>query len=236
MISSPFLARKGARGMVEMVFQHPARKASGGAPGYEEEEALLRQGYSLVAGLDEVGRGPLAGPVMAGVVILPPYPQGRWVGLIRDSKQMTPTQRQEVLPYLQDEALGIETGAASHEEIDELGIVAATRLAMQRALDSLALRPQFLLLDAFPLPGVPIPQKPIVHGDSLCLSIAAASIVAKVTRDRFMVEQHALYPSYGFARNKGYPTQEHLDNLRALGPCPIHRFSFAPVAEWVASR
>lgn len=212
------------------------RKASGTAPTNEEEEALHSQGYSLVAGLDEVGRGPLAGPVVAGVVVLPPSPQGPWVGLIRDSKQMTPNQREAVLPYLHDEALGIETGAASHVEIDELGIVAATRLAMQRALDSLALRPQFLLLDAFPLPNVPIPQKPIIRGDSLCLSIAAASVIAKTTRDRFMVEQDALYPSYAFARNKGYATREHLHNLRALGPCPIHRYSFAPVTNWLAPR
>jgi ribonuclease HII len=207
------------------------RRRRAAAPTYREEASLLAQGCSLVAGLDEVGRGPLAGPVVAGVVILRPDPKGSWVRLIRDSKQMTPAQRSYVLPYLQKEALGIETGASSPQEIDEIGIVGATRLAMRRALDALALSPQFLLLDAFPLPGVGIPQKPIVHGDALCLSIAAASIVAKVTRDRLMVQQDTLYPSYGFARHKGYGTQEHLRRLRAIGPCAIHRYSFAPVAE-----
>ena len=212
------------------------RSDSRATPTYREEAHLLAQGCSLVAGLDEVGRGPLAGPVVAGVVILPPNPRGHWVKLVRDSKQMTPAQRNYVMPYLREKALGIETGESSSREIDELGIVRATRLAMQRALDGLALLPQFLLLDAFPLPDVHIPQKAIVHGDALCLSIAAASVVAKVTRDRFMEEQDALYPSYGFARHKGYATQEHLRKLRANGPCPIHRYSFAPVAGWRQGR
>ena len=206
------------------------------SPTFREEAALLGQGYSLVAGLDEAGRGPLAGPVVAGVAILPPNPDWPWIGLIRDSKQMTPSQRERALGYLQDAAVALEAGISSPKEIDELGIVAATRLAMQRALNSLALLPQFLLLDAFPLPGVGIPQKPIVHGDSLCLSIAAASVVAKVTRDSIMEEQDALYPRYGFAKHKGYPTREHLDNLRDHGPCLIHRYSFAPVREWEAAR
>ena len=206
------------------------------APSYEEEATLLAQGYSMVAGLDEVGRGPLAGPVVAGVAVLPPNLSGNWVGMVRDSKQMTPAQREHVLPYLRESALALEVGISSSQEIDDLGIVGATRLAMKRALDGLALTPQFLLLDAFPLPGVAIPQKPIVHGDALCLSIAAASVVAKVTRDRIMEEQDALFPSYGFARHKGYATREHLRNLRDHGPCPIHRRSFAPVRDWSPAR
>ena len=206
------------------------------APSYEEEATLLAQGYSMVAGLDEVGRGPLAGPVVAGVAVLPPNLSGNWVGMVRDSKQMTPAQREHVLPYLRESALALEVGISSSQEIDDLGIVGATRLAMKRALDGLALTPQFLLLDAFPLPGVAIPQKPIVHGDALCLSIAAASVVAKVTRDRIMEEQDALFPSYGFARHKGYATREHLRNLRDHGPCPIHRRSFAPVRDWGPAR
>lgn len=206
------------------------------APSYEEEATLLAQGYSMVAGLDEVGRGPLAGPVVAGVAVLPPNLSGSWVGMVRDSKQMTPAQREHVLPYLRESALALEVGISSSQEIDDLGIVGATRLAMKRALDGLALTPQFLLLDAFPLPGVAIPQKPIVHGDALCLSIAAASVVAKVTRDRIMEEQDALFPSYGFARHKGYATREHLRNLRDHGPCPIHRRSFAPVRDWGPAR
>lgn len=206
------------------------------APSYEEEATLLAQGYSMVAGLDEVGRGPLAGPVVAGVAVLPPNLSGSWVGMVRDSKQMTPAQREHVLPYLRESALALEVGISSSQEIDDLGIVGATRLAMKRALDGLALTPQFLLLDAFPLPGVAIPQKPIVHGDALCRSIAAASVVAKVTRDRIMEEQDALFPSYGFARHKGYATREHLRNLRDHGPCPIHRRSFAPVRDWGPAR
>ena len=205
-------------------------------PTYHEESTLRDKGYSLVAGMDEAGRGPLAGPVVAGVVILPPNPSGHWVRLLRDSKQMTRAQREYVLPYLEEIALGIGTGVSSPEEIDQKGIVPATRLAMRRALDSLALIPQYLLLDAFPLPGVKIPQKPIVHGDAVCFSIAAASVVAKVTRDRIMEEQDVSYPSYGFASHKGYGTPEHFAKLREQGPCPIHRYSFAPLRQWGAAR
>ena len=205
------------------------------APSYQEEAALLSQGYSLVAGLDEAGRGPLAGPVVAGVAVLPPNLKGQWVRLVRDSKQLTPAQREYVLPYLKDAARALEVGMSSAQEVDDLGIVSATHLAMKRALNSLALMPQYLLLDAFPLPGVGIPQKAIVHGDALCLSIAAASVVAKVTRDRIMEGHDDIYPSYGFARHKGYATREHLRNLRVHGPCPMHRYSFAPVREWRAA-
>ena len=195
----------------------------------------MGQGYSLIAGLDEAGRGPLAGPVVAGVAVLPPNLKGDWVKLVRDSKQLTPAQREYVLPYLQDASQALEVGMSSAQEVDDLGIVSATNLAMKRALNSLALMPQYLLLDAFPLPGVGIPQKAIVHGDALCLSIAAASVLAKVTRDRIMEGHDDKYPSYGFARHKGYATREHLRNLRAHGPCPIHRYSFAPVREWRAT-
>ena len=212
------------------------KKSARPRPTRHEEAVLLREGYALVAGLDEVGRGPLAGPVVAGVAILPPKLSGKWVGLVRDSKQMTRTERDHVLPYLREKAMALEVGICTSQEVDGLGIVGATRLAMKRALDSLALLPQFLLLDALDLPAVRIPQKPIIHGDALCLSIAAASVVAKVTRDRIMEEQDALYPAYGFARHKGYATGEHLRNLRAMGPCPIHRRSFAPVRDWVAGR
>ena len=211
-------------------------KTSKPTPTYVVEASLLTQGYSLLAGLDEVGRGPLAGPVLAGVAILPPNPKGRWVGLIRDSKQLTPAQREHVLPYLQDSALALEIGASSPQEIDQLGIVTATRLAMQRALSSLTLQPDFLLLDAFPLPEVPLPQRAIIRGDASCLSISAASIVAKVTRDRIMRDQDATYPGYGFAKHKGYGTPEHLQNLRQIGPCAIHRYSFAPIKTWADSQ
>ena len=209
----------------------PRRRTRRPRPNHKEETILLDQGFSLVAGLDEVGRGPLAGPVLAGVAVLPPRPRGRWVRMVRDSKQLTPKQRDRVMPYLRDAALALEVGACSPQEVDELGIAPATRLAMKRAVDALPFYPTFLLLDAFPLPEVLIPQKAIVKGDALCLSIAAASIVAKVTRDRIMRQQDVLYPGYGFAENKGYATGKHLANLRRLGPSPIHRYSFAPVRQ-----
>lgn len=205
-------------------------------PNNNEEIALLGQGYSLVAGLDEAGRGPVAGPVVAGVVILPRSLTGRWVQDIRDSKVMTRTQREDVFAHLDKEALGFQSGAASALEIDELGIVPATRLAMTRALNSLALMPQFLLLDAFPLPGIDIPQSAIIKGDATCLSIAAASVVAKVTRDRMMAEMDVQFPGYGFAKHKGYGTSEHMRSLEELGPCPIHRYSFAPIKGMGATR
>ena len=198
-------------------------------PSYREESALIEAGYTFVAGLDEVGRGPLAGPVVAGAAMLPANPRGRWVRLIRDSKQLTPAQREEAADILKEKALSMSTGVATHEEIDRIGIVAATNLAMARAINALPLQPQFLLLDAFPLPDVDIPQKAIVRGDALCLSIAAASIIAKVERDRVMVENDGRYPGYGFASHKGYASSYHLEALRDRGPSPIHRHSFAPV-------
>ena len=204
------------------------------APSYVEEATLIEAGYSLIAGIDEVGRGPLAGPVVASVVVLPPNPKGSWVRLVHDSKQITAAQREYVLPYLQDAALALEVGASSPQEVDELGIVAATRLAMVRAIGSLSLHPQFLLVDAMSLPDLQIPQKAIVHGDALCLSIAAASIAAKVARDDIMRSEDVAYPGYGFARHKGYGTKEHLRNLDRLGPCTIHRRSFAPVRKWIS--
>ncbi|MDA0770519.1 MAG: ribonuclease HII [SAR202 cluster bacterium Casp-Chloro-G4] len=204
----------------------PLKKNS---PTYKEEASLLGQGYSLIAGLDEVGRGPLAGPVVAGVAILAPNPRGKWLGLIRDSKQLSAAQREVALDHLREHALALEVGVCSSTEVDSIGIAPATRLAMSRALDALHLNPQFLLLDAFPLPEVALPQKAIVGGDSLCYSIAAASIVAKVTRDRMMTQADEVYPGYGFARHKGYGTRAHFDSLKSLGPCKIHRFSFAPI-------
>ena len=196
---------------------------------YDEEEALLNRGFSYVAGIDEVGRGPLAGPVVAGVVILPPRPQGTWLDGIRDSKALTPAQRERSYEAILGNAWASATGQASALEIDEIGIVPATALAMRRALDGLILMPQFLLIDAFPIPDVNIPQKAIVKGDALSLSIAAASIVAKVTRDRIMAEFDREYPEYGFAGHKGYGSAEHIRKIETLGPCPVHRYSFAPI-------
>ncbi len=184
----------------------------------------------MIAGLDEVGRGPLAGPVVAGAVILPQDASRPWMKDVRDSKAMTRLQREEIEPRLREEA-STQIGSASPNEIDQLGIVQATRLAMERALNAFPLMPQYLLLDAFPLPNVNLPQKPIVKGDAKCLSIAAASIVAKVARDRMMDEADERYPGYGFARNKGYATPQHLRMIAERGPCPIHRLTFSPMKE-----
>ena len=203
---------------------------------YDEEEALLELGYSYIAGMDEVGRGPLAGPVVAGVVVLPPRPEGAWLDGIRDSKAMTAAQRERSYEAILQNAWGAATGETSALEIDEMGIVPATALAMRRALDNLALMPQFLLLDAFPLPDVDIPQKAIVKGDALSLSIAAASVVAKVTRDRMMADLDITYPGYGFAGHKGYGSAEHIRSIEMLGPSPVHRYSFAPIRHSGLSR
>lgn len=200
-------------------------------PDFIQEDSLFQQGYSMIAGLDEVGRGTLAGPVVAGLAIFEYKPYDDWVGMIRDSKQMSPSQREYVIPYLESAALALEIGVSSSIEVDNLGIVPATRLAMKRAINSLTFLPQYLLLDAFPLPDISIPQKAIIRGDSICFSIASASIVAKVRRDKMMEEYDILYPGYGFVSNKGYGTRQHMDGLKELGPSPIHRKTFSPLKE-----
>lgn len=201
------------------------------APSYHEEAELQSKGYSLIAGVDEVGRGTLAGPVLAGSVVLRANPKGEWTKYIRDSKQLSPKQREYAMTYILKNALGVGTGISTSKEIDELGIAEATRLAMTRAICQMQITPDFLLLDAFPLPEVNIPQKPIIKGDSKCLSIAAASVIAKVTRDKMMTDYDLIYPGYGFAKHKGYGTLEHKYKLQALGPCTIHRFSFSPIKQ-----
>lgn len=198
-------------------------------PTYAEEAALLDSGYAVVAGVDEVGRGPLAGPVVAGAAILPPHPVGEWVSLIRDSKQLTHHRRQIALDHMQAASVTMRTAAATSREVDALGIVEATRVAMARAIAALPIAPDFLLIDALPLPNVRLPQRAIVKGDAKCLSIAAASIAAKLARDRMMQDADAAFPGYGFARHKGYGTRQHLSSLERLGACAIHRYTFAPV-------
>ena len=202
-------------------------------PSYDRETALRSQGYTAIAGVDEVGRGPLAGPVVAAAAVLPPHLDALGPEVVRDSKLLTPRQRERAYDLLIREATTWSVGQASHEEIDALGIAPASRLAMARALENLTSLPDFLLIDAFPLPEVALPQESIIHGDRLCLSIAAASVIAKVTRDRMMQEEDRRNPGYGFARHKGYATREHLARLQALGPSPIHRRSFAPVRDLV---
>jgi len=180
-----------------------------------------------IAGLDEAGRGALAGPVSAAAVILPADP-GILPALygVRDSKQMTPAQRQFWAERLHDQALCYAVGFASHVEIDICGILVATRLALRRALSQLSISPQHLLLDFLDLPGLFVPQTSLVKGDRRSLSIAAASVLAKTARDELMCRLDGQYPGYGFAINKGYGTLAHRRALQALGPCPVHRASF----------
>ena len=207
----------------------PARKKNDIAPTYDEEAALLEDGYAVIAGVDEAGRGSLAGPVVAGAVVLPLHPKGAWTAGIRDSKRLTPRQRQAALQTMSDESIAKGSGIASNAEIDDMGIIWATRAAMSRAIDALPVRPDFLLLDAILLPDLATDQRSIIKGDAKCLSIAAASIVAKETRDSMMREYSDVFPPYGFAQHKGYATRQHLDALENVGPCEIHRYSFGPV-------
>lgn len=201
-------------------------------PTNKYELRLATQGFQAIAGVDEVGRGPLAGPVMAGAVILPARIRGRWTTLIRDSKLLTPEQREEAYGHLVKVAVCYAVGGADSIEIDQIGIVAATRRAMARAIDSLDVVPDHLLIDAVELPSLPTSQTSIIKGDMLCRSIAAASIIAKVTRDRLMQTVfETRYPGYGFAAHKGYGTPEHLAALVRLGPCQAHRRTFEPVRD-----
>ncbi len=198
-------------------------------PTFDHEADLQARGYQLIAGVDEVGRGALAGPVVAAAVILPFSTKFRWLRSVRDSKQLTPRQRDRVFMSAQHAGIPVGVGMVSHTIIDEIGIVQATRMAMAQAIESLPARPDFLLIDALSLPEVDLPQKGIIRGDQLSFSIACASIMAKVSRDRQMTELDSVYPGYGLARHKGYGTRQHLQCLRRLGPCAIHRRSFAPV-------
>ena len=198
-------------------------------PTWDEERRLRNDGYRLIAGIDEVGRGTLAGPVMAAAVILDPDTEAPCYNELRDSKTLTRRQRERLAVSISQSAVEVGVGVAEHSEVDALGIVKATRLAMARAVADLALRPHYLLIDAVPLPEAGLPFKAIIHGDARCRSIAAASIVAKVARDQRMTQEEVDHPGYGFARNKGYATLDHLRSLQRLGPSAIHRHSFAPV-------
>ena len=200
-------------------------------PTDEFELEARRRGYRRIAGLDEAGRGPLAGPVVAAAVVLPT--RCRIIGC-DDSKQLSESEREQLYHVIINRAVGIGVGSASEEEIDRINILEATRLAMRRAVAALSPQPDCLLIDAITLPGCAIPIRSIIKGDLLCLSVAAASIVAKVTRDRLMAGYHRLYPHYNFLSHKGYSTEEHLQLLATHGPCPIHRRTFDPVAQTLA--
>ena len=188
-----------------------------------EEKKLWEQGFKAVAGVDEAGRGPLAGPVVAAAVIFKPDIH---INGLNDSKQLSAATRERIFEHIILEAEAYGIGSASREEIDQLNIHHATLLAMRRALDRLPLLPDFVLVDGFPISQCPFRQKAIKGGDTLSQSIAAASVLAKVTRDKMMTDLHVYYPRYGFDRNKGYGTLEHRRALFDYGPCPAHRRSF----------
>ncbi|MDE7330892.1 MAG: ribonuclease HII [Lachnospiraceae bacterium] len=179
--------------------------------------------FSYICGIDEVGRGPLAGPVVAGAVILPVDCD---ILYLNDSKQLTEKKREELYDVIMEKAVAAEVGFVSPKRIDEVNILNATYEAMRKAIDKLNPQPYLLLNDAVTIPGIGIKQVPIVKGDAKSISIAAASIIAKVTRDRLMVKYDAVYPEYGFASNKGYGAKAHIEALHRFGPTPIHRRSF----------
>jgi len=187
------------------------------------ERNVLDKGFRFIAGVDEVGRGPLAGPVAAAAVILP---VGIFLPGLNDSKKLSPAKRDSLFGEITKQAVSWSVGIASVEEIDSLNILQASLIAMQRAVSGLQKCPDYILVDAVRIPGIKIPQLPIIKGDGKSVSIAAASIVAKVTRDRMMDELEKLYPGYGFAGHKGYGTPEHLEALRANGICTLHRKTF----------
>lgn len=206
------------------------RAAEQGAwPDDAEERAARAAGYACVCGIDEAGRGPLAGPVVAAAVVLPP---GLALPGLNDSKKLTARRREALYTQLREDArVLIGVGMAEAAEIDRLNILRATHEAMARAVAALPTAVDFCLIDGLPVPQFPLPQRALVKGDARCLSIAAASIVAKVTRDRLMQDLAQQYPGYGFEKHAGYGTAAHLAALRRLGPCPEHRRSFAPVAQ-----
>ena len=190
---------------------------------WEIEQSYFEQGFKIVCGVDEAGRGPLAGPVCAAAVILPPNAD---IPGLNDSKKLSDKRRRELYPVIMEKAVAYGIGFADHKEIDEINILQATFLAMQRALAQLSVKPELALIDGNREKDFGIPVKTVIHGDSLSASIAAASILAKVTRDDLMLKMAEEYPQYGFEIHKGYGTKAHYQALAEHGPCPIHRMSF----------
>lgn len=197
---------------------------------YEEE--LYSKGVTLIAGVDEVGRGPLVGPVVAAAVILPfnYHLEG-----LNDSKKLSEKKRNELYPIIIRDAISYGIGVIDSKKIDEVNIYEASRLAMYEAIKNLKVKPEHILVDAMPL-YLDIPSTSIIHGDALAASIAAASIIAKVTRDNMMYELDKQYPNYGFAKHKGYPTKSHLEALKKYGPLENYRFTYGPLKEYINSK
>lgn len=202
------------------------------------EVELQQRGFTIIAGIDEAGRGSWAGPVAAAAVILPSANENTLTALagVRDSKQMTSRQRDLWVDKIKLFALGFGIGMVSAEEIDRIGLIPATYAAMRMAILALDKTPDHLLIDYLHLPEVSTPQTAVTHGDARCLSIAAASVLAKTARDTIMIDMDNRFPGFGFARNKGYGTREHQHCLQLLGPCDAHRRSFRPVANFFQSK
>jgi ribonuclease HII len=196
-----------------------------------EELSLFAAGYKRIAGLDEAGRGALAGPVVAAVVVLPKDADFHWLAMVKDSKQLQKAVREDIFTLMEDSGLEFNAGIISPQVIDNINILNATKKAMKLAIEGLKKPPDYLLTDAVPLPRLRIPQKGIVKGDCSCLVISCASVVAKVTRDHIMLKLDAKYPRYKFCDHKGYGTSEHLKCLQRYGACAIHRMTFGPVRD-----
>lgn len=208
-------------------------------PGWAIERELWRDGHAYVAGVDEVGRGPLAGPVVAGAVVLP-FTRAHWSDQLRDSKALSASVREELAAEIREHC-DCGVGVVSVQALDQMGIVVATRLAMRRALNALDRSPDALIVDGqdpvdSSLRRQPMVQRTVIGGDALCKSVAAASIIAKVARDSIMCELEDIFPGYGFAKNKGYGSSEHISALQRLGYSTVHRLSFAPVRRVVVSQ
>lgn len=195
------------------------------------EKALYKEGYNLIAGVDEVGRGPLVGPVVTAAVILP---KNYKLEGLNDSKKLTPKQRDKFYDILMNDALSIGIGMCDAKTIDEINIYEATKVAMKEALNNLSIKPDYVLIDAMKL-DIEIPHLPIIKGDAKSISIAAASVIAKVTRDRMMDELDRIHPEYGFKSHKGYPTKKHLEALKKYGPLENYRFTYGPVRDLINS-
>jgi ribonuclease HII len=196
---------------------------------FTEEELCEKLGHRLIAGIDEVGRGCLAGPVVASAVIMPRDKVPAWYSQVRDSKLLTPERRESLFPFIHEAAISIGTGVVDSHLIDSLGMTRSVRMAMRKAIENLLPQPDYILIDYLTIPELTLPQKGVENGDTLCFSIACASIVAKVFRDHMMVELDKRFPGYGLAQHKGYGTELHVDCLKKLGPSSIHRRLFLPV-------
>lgn len=195
---------------------------------YEKE--LYKEGITLIAGTDEAGRGPLVGPVVAAAVILP---KNYFLEGLNDSKQLSEKKREKFYDIIYKDAISVGVGVVDAKTIDEINILEASRLAMKKAIEELNVKPEYVLTDAMKLEGINIPYKDIIHGDALSLSIAAASVIAKVTRDRIMLELDEKYPEYGFKKHKGYPTKEHLENVKKYGVLENYRFTYKPIRDLI---